>query len=86
MNETYRIDRYVAAKKRYTKAVAETEKLRREMMKAAGLLSGLTANLTQFQLNRINAMIQNERRYRMADRVLKRSLPNNVVRSIKTIV
>jgi len=81
MNETYRIDRYVAAKKRYMKSLAATEKLKREMNKAAHLLLGHGANnsnLTHVQFNFINNMIQRERRYRMANRVLSRSLPRNV--------
>jgi len=81
MNETYRIDRYVAAKKRYIKSLAETEKLKREMNKAAHLLLGHGANntnMTHIQLNFINTMIQRERRYRMANRVLARSLPRNL--------
>jgi hypothetical protein len=81
MNETYRIDRYVAAKKRYMKSLAETEKLKREMNKAAHLLLGHgpnNSNLTQTQFNFINTMIQRERRYRMANRVLSRSLPRNL--------
>ena len=85
MNETYRIDRYVAAKKRYMKSLAETEKLKREMYKAVHLLLGHgpnNTNLTQFQLNFINNMIQRERQYRMASRVLSRSLPRNMVNNI----
>lgn len=61
--------------------MAETEKLHREMHKAAHLLLGHgpnNTNLTQFQLNFINNMIQRERRYRMANRVLSRSLPRNL--------
>ena len=85
MNQTYRIDRYVAAKKRFMKSLAETEKLHREMHKAAHLLLGHgpnNTNLTQFQLNFINNTIQEERRYRMANRVLSKSLPRNMVKTI----
>lgn len=81
MNETYRIDRYVAAKKRYMKSLAETEKLKREMNKAAHLLLGHgpnNTNLTAYQYNMINNRIRLERRYRMANRVLSRSLPRNL--------
>jgi hypothetical protein len=63
------------------KSLAETEKLKREMNKAAHLLLGHGANntnLTRTQFNFMNNMIQRERRLRMANRVLSRSLPRNV--------
>jgi hypothetical protein len=63
------------------KSLAATEKLKREMNKAAHLLMGHGANnsnLTHTQFNFINNMIQRERRFRMANRVLSRSLPRNV--------
>jgi len=85
MNQTYRIDRNVAAKKRYMKSLAETEKLKREMYKAVHLMLGHGPNnttLAKVQLNFINNMIQRERRHRMANRVLSRSLPRNVVNNI----
>lgn len=81
MNENYRIDRYVAAKKRYMKSLAESEKFKREMFKAAHLLVGpgpVNTNMSQFQLNFINNVIRQERQHRMAHRVLSRSLPKNI--------
>lgn len=78
MNQTYRIDRYVAAKKRFMKSLAETERLKREMYKAAHLLLGHGPNNTALPLVQLNHMIQLERQYRMANRVLSRSLPKNL--------
>ena len=86
MNETYRIDRYVAAKKKYIKSTSQTEKLRREMFKAAHLLMGHRPSNSPVmggQLNALNRMIMNERRIRMASRSLsKTKLSQNMIREI----
>lgn len=89
MNQDYRIDRYVAAKKRFLKSVGETEKFRREMIKAAKLIIGqnvTSPNMTQGQLNALNRLVQDERRVRMANRVLSRSLPRNLRNRIFNLV
>ena len=76
MNQTYRIDRYVAARKKLRNAQAALQKAESEYYKSARLLmgnrNGSNAPLTRAQTNMINRLIENERRARMASRVLGR--------------